>query len=578
MHRSLGTPATPETNAQILRLPVAPMGSFPSAMPDTSASSKWLKILVVSPTLLVVQTMHALPRSWCSFFSCSGLFCFSSVPSSHFVSNFTSTQLVFPLRVSPFAVRVFFGSHLLRLLSELLSSWLCQLCADSPKSGNSVWVSGWVQHPCWPRESVDAHCGEEVQGAAEWWRTGASSPAGGTPSVTSGDSKDDDSVATTVSISAAAASALTGNRRPARPGAAHSVGTTRSSAGKPSACSQWEVNQQYSAATATGSQCVFCLVSCHFPRPTLMTALRVFERWTVRCDFALTRCSPATRVPWARANASSSFTCAAAVNPRPDHNNRRCSDFLQILSWNPGLARGSDPSTLASHLNLPWHVVCVQEGAGFVTDGSQAEKFHVITKHHHCLNKNTFDSGYTCTPIQFPCTHRYSSWTLEGMVVTGKLRRPPDPACQYFTVPTCTSTTSVQKRRSVAEHPIHLALTSRLPTCTSTTSAPNADLSVLPCFSWCATFKLGDVALTGDFNKGAVRELLSGGSDDQRRISPLEAAFGVTPLWGPGSEFHGKGWPECCGFVKMPESQDKWLIMRHGAFDVVPASSGLKSM
>ena len=27
----------------------------------------------------------------------------------------------------------------------------------------------------------------------------------------------------------------------------------------------------------------------------------------------------------------------------------------------------------------------------------------------------------------------------------------------------------------------------------------------------------------------------------------------------------------------MPESQDKWLIMRHGSFDVVPASIGLKT-
>ena len=35
--------------------------------------------------------------------------------------------------------------------------------------------------------------------------------------------------------------------------------------------------------------------------------------------------------------------------------------------------RGSDPSVLASHLNDPWHVVCVQEGSGFVTDSSLAE-------------------------------------------------------------------------------------------------------------------------------------------------------------------------------------------------------------
>ena len=52
------------------------------------------------------------------------------------------------------------------------------------------------------------------------------------------------------------------------------------------------------------------------------------------------------------------------------------------LSWNPGPARGSDPSLLASHLNGPWHVIYVQEGSGFVTDSSLAENFYVITQHH----------------------------------------------------------------------------------------------------------------------------------------------------------------------------------------------------
>ena len=55
--------------------------------------------------------------------------------------------------------------------------------------------------------------------------------------------------------------------------------------------------------------------------------------------------------------------------------------------------------------------------------------------------------------------------------------------------------------------------------------------------------KFGAVILTGDFNKGAERELASSAPTDQRRISPLEAAFncasvpwpasGVAPLWGP---------------------------------------------
>ena len=64
---------------------------------------------------------------------------------------------------------------------------------------------------------------------------------------------------------------------------------------------------------------------------------------------------------------------------RSDQRNRRQTDKLQILFWNPGPARGSDPSLLASQLNGPWHVICVQERSCFVADGSLAENFHVIT-------------------------------------------------------------------------------------------------------------------------------------------------------------------------------------------------------
>ena len=73
--------------------------------------------------------------------------------------------------------------------------------------------------------------------------------------------------------------------------------------------------------------------------------------------------------------------------------------------------------------------------------------------------------------------------------------------------------------------------------------------------------RLGVVLLTGDFNKGAEREL-----------SPLEAAFDHA-----GAEPQGHKWPECCGLVKKPHSQDRRLIMRHGSFDVVLASIGLKT-
>ena len=122
-----------------------------------------------------------------------------------------------------------------------------------------------------------------------------------------------------------------------------------------------------------------------------------------------------------------------------DQRSRRQTDVLLILSWNPGPARGYDPSLLASHLNGPW------------LRSSLAEKFHVITQHRCAvlLNKDTFTRDFSCTPIQDPCSLRYSSWAVEGMVVTGKFRRAPDPSCSYFTVANIHINSECAKRWSV---------------------------------------------------------------------------------------------------------------------------------
>ena len=186
----------------------------------------------------------------------------------------------------------------------------------------------------------------------------------------------------------------------------------------------------------------------------------------------------------------------------------------------------------------------------------------MITQQHCAviLNKDTFARDFSCTPIQVPCSLRYLSWAVEGMVVTGKFRRAPDPSCSYFTVASVHISNEYAKRRSVCSA---LLLLTR-------------DLCM----------KLGAVILSGDFNKGAQRELASSAptSVGSLRSRPPSATLyvpwptsGVTPLWGPGGELQGCLWPEWCGFVVLPESQRHWLIMRHGSINVVPATIGLKT-
>ena len=110
-----------------------------------------------------------------------------------------------------------------------------------------------------------------------------------------------------------------------------------------------------------------------------------------------------------------------------DQPNPRQTDKLHILSRNPGPARGLDQRALADHLNGPCHIVCVQEGSGFVTDNEMQVNFYVVTQHPCAvlLNKDTFEYDISCTPFQVPCSLRCASWAVQGMAVTGEFRGSP---------------------------------------------------------------------------------------------------------------------------------------------------------
>ena len=163
-----------------------------------------------------------------------------------------------------------------------------------------------------------------------------------------------------------------------------------------------------------------------------------------------TRCLPASIQTGSRTKASlAAISFAAGPSLRRDHWNNRPSDRLQLLSWNPGLLLGLDPSLLASHLNGPWHVVCVQGGAGH--DKSLQDNLCIVTQHNCAVvfNKNIFAPRYTCVPLFVRSELKYSTWAVEGMVATGKFRRAPDRSCSFFTVANVNVINESTKRRSV---------------------------------------------------------------------------------------------------------------------------------
>ena len=89
---------------------------------------------------------------------------------------------------------------------------------------------------------------------------------------------------------------------------------------------------------------------------------------------------------------------------RSDQRSLRLTDRLQLLSLNPGPTTrfGSELAGFAPQSS----VACdhCTKGAGFVTNSSLTEIFHVITQ-HLCvvfLNKDTFAREYSCTASQGP--------------------------------------------------------------------------------------------------------------------------------------------------------------------------------
>ena len=127
------------------------------------------------------------------------------------------------------------------------------------------------------------------------------------------------------------------------------------------------------------------LSACHqvFSRPLLRmpTAhLLASARSTARCVFVLTTVSRVTEKMTATGSTPGAPSCLARADREPapefleqsprrspgpalcsDQRSWRQTDKLQILSWNPGPALGSEPRALADHLNGLWHVIGVQE-------------------------------------------------------------------------------------------------------------------------------------------------------------------------------------------------------------------------
>ena len=176
-----------------------------------------------------------------------------------------------------------------------------------------------------------------------------------------------------------------------------------------------------------------------------------------------------------------------------DQHSWRPTDKLQILSWHSGPARGSDQRALADHFNGPWHIICIQEGAGFVT-GNSLERTSTSppSTTAPCSSTRTPSRGTFCARrcrfrVRTPTSHgRSKVW----MSLTSSAELPT-LRVHIFTIANIVVNNEWAKRQSVC---IALLLLIR-------------DL----CSERCA------VVLSGEFNKAVERELPAG---DGKRATP----------------------------------------------------------
>ena len=81
-----------------------------------------------------------------------------------------------------------------------------------------------------------------------------------------------------------------------------------------------------------------------------------------------------------------------------------------MLSWNPGPPRGEDHSAVANHICGPWHIICLQEGAGVAKHPPLHHRFQVVAG---CccsglLNKDTCERLLDLDHVNQKCAARRS--------------------------------------------------------------------------------------------------------------------------------------------------------------------------
>ena len=217
------------------------------------------------------------------------------------------------------------------------------------------------------------------------------------------------------------------------------------------------------------------------------------------------------------------------------------------------------PLASSSRCSVSWLLEELEEAIQYVDHELFTNRFHV-TRYGGCavlFNKDTFLPDIKVKSIYLHDIRNdlpdkvfegESGWVIQGVISRASFRRQP-PGLPTFTGHI---NYNYAKKRGIGKK---LLLTIR-----AMMRDEQVDL------------------VAGDFNGPAWRRTTT-----VNNISIIEEAFadcdlpmpsGPTPLWGPGAV--PGTWSDVCGFLKPPDSYERWRVRQHGAFPIHHEALGIR--
>ena len=221
-----------------------------------------------------------------------------------------------------------------------------------------------------------------------------------------------------------------------------------------------------------------------------------------------------------------------------------------VYNWNRGPWRGKE-GAIEKHIAEKWHIITQQEAIEYLERQFLTNRFH-MTHYGGCailFNKDTFFYVIKVTCIylhdfrgyqQEKMKERESGWVLQCFISRASFCWLRRGGKSFITVMSLHINNKYVKKRGIKKK--------------------------LPLIIRAVILEENVDVVAGDFNGASWRRSNGNNRQSTSIIEPMP--LGPTPLWGPGAV--PGDWADVCGFLKAPDSFERWKVRQNGAFSIHP--------